>query len=127
MKLGLYNAPRRKIDVIRDLTPDEISEDKKYTPIIAEARNRLLLFRILDKNYKAWRDYLDEIVSLKFKKDGEIGDELNRVLLNYLTCAYSIREHFATSFLQRFRHDPKKKTEHEDFIKKLADQSWPFV
>jgi hypothetical protein len=127
MKLGLYNAPRQKLDVIRDLSPDEINENEKYRPIIAEARNRLVLFRILGKNYKEWQDYLKEILNPKFSKDAEIDDELNRLLLNYLTCAYTIREHFENSFQQRFRHDPKKREELKAFVKKLCANSWPFA
>lgn len=127
MKLGLYNAPRGKISVIRDLSPDEISQNQKYTPIIAEARNRLMLFRILEKNFKEWQDYLKEILNPKFSNDEEIADELNRLLLNYLTCAYTIRKHFENSFQQRFRHDPKKQAEFETFLQKLCDNSWPFA
>jgi hypothetical protein len=113
--------------VIRDLTGDEIDTNQKYTPIIAEARNRLLLFRILDNNFKAWRQFLEEVLSPKFKEGGEISDELNRLLLNYLSCAYSIREHFEKSYQQRFRHDPVKKDGHDAFITKLCEASWPFA
>jgi hypothetical protein len=47
----------REFEFVRDLTEAEISDHAKYTPIIGEARDRLKLFKILQKNYREWREY----------------------------------------------------------------------
>jgi hypothetical protein len=52
--------------------------------------------------------------------------ELNRLILNYLSSAYMIHEHFSVTFKQRFRNDEKRKGEHEEFLKKLTTNCWAF-
>src|SRR5205823_4871862 len=90
-------------------------------------RDRLALFRMLSRNYREWRNYLDGLLSASYKEDVDISEELNRLILNYLTLAYSIQEHFSVSFKQRFRKDPKNLQEYDDFIDRLSKASWAFA
>lgn len=111
---------------VRNLNEAEISEHAKYVPVIEEARSRLNLFKILQMNYREWREYLDSLLSLE-PSDETQELELNRLLLNYLASAYAIREHFNDSHKRRFRHDPARKNSHEDFIEKLCANSFAFA
>jgi len=127
MNLGSLNTQTNHYDVIRELTPDELSKHTEFTPVCVEARNRLTLFRLLDRNYQDWKAYLRKLLSAEFREDGDISDELNRLLLNYLTFAYSIQEHFEVSFRQRFKKDATKLKEYEDFLNRVCSASWPFA
>jgi hypothetical protein len=85
-----------------------------------------LLFHLLGANFKEWRTYLNSLLSVGFLDRHGTTDELNRLLLNYLTTAYTIHEHFKVSFTRRFRGDKQKVKEHEDFIAKLCEKFWEF-
>jgi hypothetical protein len=117
----------QNIHFVRDLTADEIEQHRQFTPIFAEARNRLKLFRILHRNYSEWRSYIDQLLNPQFREDSDAMEQLDRLLLNYLTCFYTIREHFKVSFIQRFRNDSAKQEEYEIFFDRLCTSSWAFA
>jgi hypothetical protein len=73
--------------VIRDLTAEEVEKHDIYSPTFVEARNRLGLFRLLDRNYKAWRDYLRSLLN------AEYGSVIGRwaIAARYLLPAHPIR------------------------------------
>ena len=127
MKLGYWNQKRNHFGALRDLTAEELDKDNKYTPVCAEARNRLMLFRLLDRNFAAWRSFLDDLLAPRFKETDDVPEELNRLILNYLTLAYTIREHFEVSFNQRFRKDQRELEKYTQFLGKLCSASWPFA
>jgi hypothetical protein len=116
----------QEFEIVRDLTEVEILDHVKYTPIVGEARDRLKLFKILQKNYSEWRQYLYSLLNPQPGNHDEEALELERLLLNYLTCAYTITEHFEVSFVQRFRKDPIRKKRHQEFIKTLCTKCWAF-
>jgi hypothetical protein len=113
--------------IVRDLSETEISDHLKYVPIIGEARDRLKLFKILQGNYREWREYLNGLLNSRAGNHEQEALELDRLVLNYLTCAYTIREHFKVSFVQRFRNDAQKRNGHRDFIDGLCKHSWAFA
>src|SRR6266446_7577346 len=108
MKLAGYIGQLNNFTVFRDLRDAEFAKHNQYTSVVAEARNRLKLFRILDHNFRQWSDYLNTLLSTKPGDHDEEMLHLDRLLLNYLTCAYTVREHFEVSFQQRFRKDEAK-------------------
>jgi hypothetical protein len=124
MKLVGYIGQLSNFTVFRDLGDDELAKHDQYTPAVAEAHNRLKLFRILDHNFRQWSDYLNTLLSTKPGDHDEEMLHLDRLLLNYLTCAYTIREHFEVSFQQRFRKDEAKQKEYRDFLDRLCAASW---
>lgn len=127
MHLGSLDETTNTYDVIREMTAEEVAQHAKFTAVVTEARTRLALFRMLHRNYGDWRRYLDRLLSPTFKEDVDISDELNRLLLNYLTFAYSIQEHFAVSFRQRFKKNSPKLKRYAAFVEKLCKASWPFA
>jgi len=127
MQLGSFSAATNEYSCIRKLTPEEIETDAKFKKLVTEARNRLSLFRMLDRNYADWKKYLQRLLSPNFVEDVDGIEELNRFLLNYLTFAYSIQEHFSVSFRQRFKKDPAKLRDYSEFVDKLCQSSWEFA
>jgi hypothetical protein len=124
MKLAGFIASQNKFTILRDLGDDELAKHNQYLSIVTESRNRFRVFRILDYNFRQWSDYLNSLLSAK---PGDHDDEmlhLDRLLLNYLTCAYSVQQHFKVSFWERFRNDKAKKKEYREFIDKLCATSW---
>lgn len=126
MKLGSFNRQSNHLEVIRGLTDDELKNHAAYSPVCVEARNRLKLFRLLNRNYEDWKNYLATLLNASSNEE-DIGDELNRLLLNYLTFAYSIQEHFEVSFGRRFKKHPAKKEEYKEFLDRLCKMCWPFA
>lgn len=122
-----FNKLRNNFAVFRKLEENEIAEHEKYTPIIAEAGNRFNLFRILAQNYSEWNSYVNSLLNATTSNTGNEMLELDRLLLNYLTCAYTIQEHFKVSFQRRFRNDEAKQKERSDLIEGLCKVSWPFA
>jgi hypothetical protein len=122
-----FNSSRKNFAIFRKLEAKEIVEHKKYTPIISEATNQFNLFRILAQNYSEWNSYVNSLLNATTNHTGNEMLELDRLLLNYLTCAYTIQEHFKVSFQRRFRNDEAKQKERSDFIDGLCKVSWPFA
>ena len=127
MKLGFHNQQRSHLEVIRDLTAEELETHKGHTKVVTEARNRLALFRMLEKNYQEFRRFIDDLTSLGHKDQDTDGEELDRLILNYLTFAYSIQQHFEVSFGRRFKKDQKEKDKYADFLDRLCAVCWPFA
>lgn len=127
MFLGSYNNLKKHYNALRELTPQEVELNEKFIPIFAEARERLSLFRILEKNYLAWKGFINQLLSANFREENDVPEELNRLLLNYLTCAYTIQEHFKVSYRQRFKRHPLNLKRYDAFIDKLCGACWPFA
>lgn len=127
MHLGSYNPAKRHYDAFRDLTPAEVEQHKTFTRYLTEARERLSLFRMLDRNYSDWRNYLNRLLSVDFHEDVDVSEELNRLLLNYLTFAYAIQKHFDVSFRQRFKKQPGTLKKYSDFVDRLCEACWSFA
>lgn len=112
------------LQVVRDLSPEEAVAHQRYTPLVGAALERLVLFKALSLNYNEWKLYIDSLLSAQPLGDEDARLNVNRLLLNYLTCAYTIREHFQVSLKHRFRNDPAKLKEYDGFIERLCDGSW---
>jgi hypothetical protein len=80
MHLGSYDPAKRHYDAFRDLSPVEVRQHIAFTRCITEARARLSLFRMLDRNYAEWRNYLNRLLSADFHEDVDVSEELNRLL-----------------------------------------------
>jgi hypothetical protein len=127
MQLIGFAANGNNFHFVRDLRDDELSNHKKYTPIFMEAHNRFKLFRILDGNYKEWDAYIKLLRGPGPRDYDNDFLQLDRLLLNYLTAAYTIQEHFQVSFVRRFRKDNGKLKEFGDFINGLCQSCWEFA
>jgi hypothetical protein len=125
MKLAGFVGQLNNFTVFRDLTDAELAKHNQYTAVVAETRDRFKLFRILDHNFREWSDYLNTLLSTKRVDHDEEMLHLDRLLLNYLTCAYTIRQHFEVSFQQRFRKDEAKQKEFRDFSTSSATSLGP--
>ena len=80
---------------------------------------------MLDRNYADWARFIDSLLSANYKETVDTMEELNRLLLNYLTFAYSIQEHFQVSLRQRFKRDAAKLAAYDGFLDRLCAASWP--
>lgn len=127
MHLGIYRKENNYFDAIRELTMAELEDHETFSRIFIEARSRLVLFRMLERNYENWKAYLNRMLSANFQEDVDVSEELNRLLLNYLTFAYTIQEHFAASFRKRFKSHPERSKEYSNFLGKLCNICWPFA
>jgi len=130
MKLAGYTRDGSAIlsaQDFRELTADELKQHALFKPVVAEARNRLALFRVLDENYREWSDYLQSLLHPGPMDEDAIVLNLERLLLNYLTCAHHLRAHFEASFQQRFRTDSSEQKKYKMLVDGLIQSSWPFA
>lgn len=123
--VGITN-PGTNIHVVRPLTDDEKRKLTEYTKVLAIARSRFKLFAILRGNYKQWADYITSLL----KPGGDLTDsemiELDRLLLNFLSSAKSVLEHFKQHWTQAHRNTPREK-EFKTYVEKLESGSWAFA
>lgn len=126
MLLIAYNSNPARIAVVRDLTAAEIATHEKLAPVLVEARSRLGLFRMLAANYVQWKDYVGQRISRENADVQRLKDEIDRLLLNYLTCFYTIREHFKQSLRRRARADSSKIARYDDLVDALCTDCWEF-
>ncbi len=129
MKLAGYipnGAVVENAQDFRDLSAEEVKQHALYKPVVAEARNRLALFRVLDENYREWADYLQSLLHPGPVDEAAVALKLDRLLLNYLTCAHHVRAHFEASFQQRFRTDSSEQKKYKMLLDGLCQASWPF-
>jgi hypothetical protein len=101
MHLGSYNQTIRHYELIRELSAAEVQQHNGYKPVLVEARDRLSLFRMLQRNYSEWRNYLNRLLAVDFRENIDRTEELNRLIINYLTVAYTTHTHFGTSLRTR--------------------------
>jgi hypothetical protein len=96
------------LTILRDLTPGELSSHKHYQPLTGAAMERLELFKLLAHNYQEWKTYIESLLCAQPLGDEDAKLNLNRLLLNYLTCAYTIRKDQDGFDLisDRLRHGP---------------------
>ena len=120
-------APRSLPVPIRDLTDNELRSEANYKARFVEILSRFSLFRILEKNYQEWWSFTRKLLipgNRDFEQDRL---ELNRLLMNYLSSAYSIVEHMEKSYTQRFRNDTEKSKKYRDFISRLENDSFAYA
>jgi hypothetical protein len=111
----------------RDLTAEELKQHALFKPVVAEAKNRLALFRVLDENHREWGHYLQSLLHPGPADEEAVVLNLERLLLNYLTCAHHLRQHFEASFQQRFRTDSSEQKKYKMQVDALMLSSWPFA
>lgn len=126
MILVAYNRKQQHFTFVRELHAKEVSSHAEYNKTFTEARSRLGLFRMLHRNFLQWRSLIDDLLNAKANEPEDTLEELNRLLLNYLTCAYTIREHFEVSFQHRYRKDNNRQGEFDAFLTSLCSQYWSF-
>jgi len=127
MILAAWSTTPPTLHAVRNLTEAELEESNKYTPIYSEAKRRLQLFRVLALNYQEWLDYLKLLLRPETTDHDEIELRLNQRLFNFLTNAYTIHEHFETSYRRRFRKDAKKLEAHKKHESNLESTYWSYA
>ena len=123
---GQQNARENVLD-LRDLSVEELKLDALFRPVVTDARARFALFRILDQNYLDWSNFLASLLSPLPLDDAAARLNLDRLLLNYFTCAHHLRQHFETLFQQRLRTDDASQKKYKMLVDQLAQTSWPFA
>lgn len=127
MQLIGFNATGNNFHFVRDLTEEELLSHKSFILDFVEANNRLKLFKILDLNYKEWKNY----ISLLRKPGPRNWDadylQLDRLMLNYLSAAYTLQMHFKVSFGRRFKKVPEKLKAYADFLNEMCRNYWEFA
>jgi len=126
MKLLGFSDSGKRLHFVRDLTEQEKEMHRKSLPTWTDARNKFHLFKLLGLNYSEWIAYINILLTPTMREE-DIVVKLDRLLLNYLSCAYTIQEHFKGSIRRRFKNNTAKKEEYDTFIDELCKKSWEYA
>ena len=110
------------IHKVRDLTPQETQDHLEHTRVAAEAVEHFSLFKILVRNFTEWSDYLRSLFHPgSLQADEKL--ELNRLLLNYLTCAKAVIDHFEIAYSEQFP-ETDQKGEFRKYLQRVREKNW---
>jgi hypothetical protein len=94
-----------RIKQIRALNSEELSEFNAALVEMVEFSSHLALFRILEKNfvelmaaYRVFRDDFMRSREMNPTKNDAILDEINRLLINYLSSFRTVIDHYETRY-----------------------------
>jgi hypothetical protein len=111
---------------VRPLNPADVKALRKHTQTAIQNRKRFQLFLIVKKNSAAWLRYT---LALLRPIDGLSEDEqveLDRLLMNFLSSARSLIDHFSQYHMQTFRKTADE-TKYKEYLAKLETNSWAFA
>lgn len=122
---GIQDRPAWHIQHVRELTSEEVDAAPKHSLVAAHARDRFLLFAILNRNFVAWDTYVHQIetVSAGFNEETL---ELNRLMSNYLSSARAVIDHFTQYYLHTYRRKPQEH-DFEMFTQNLKATNWSYA
>ena len=123
--VGVVGPSMNISSVVRELTDDERAKLEDYRKICSDARNRFKLFTILQRNYAQWSNYIQSLLKPGEDLSPDEMVELDRLLLNFLSSAKSVLDHFRQHWTQAHRSTPKNDA-FKEFIRKLEQGSWAF-
>jgi hypothetical protein len=124
--LAVVTGPGINIHGIRELSEEEQNKLAAYTKLAASARNRFKLFTILKRNYSEWWKYTRSLLSPGDDLEPDEMLELDRLMLNFLSSAKSVLDHFKQEWIQAFRKTDKEE-DFMKFLKRLEDGCWAFA
>lgn len=100
---GLKTQPKMQIHKVRELTEEEVNRSDEFMAVAAEARNRFRLFQILHLNYESWHSFTKSLLRPEdLGADETI--ELDRLMLNFLTSARALIDHFRQYYVRTYRN-----------------------
>jgi hypothetical protein len=126
-QLAAWYASRQHLLPIRPLTTDELAYHDGARVTYCEAQSRFKLFRILELNYKAWDDFRQQLLQGGERDGTDPILKFDHLMLNLLTSAYAITEHFAASLKRRFRGEAARLDEYRAMVERLCAESWAFA
>jgi len=124
--LAVVTGPGINIHAVRELSESEQAKLAEFTALVASARNRFKLFTILKKNYSEWWEYTRSLLSPGDNLEPDEMLELDRLMLNYLSSAKSLLDHFKQHWTQAHRNTDRE-AEFMKFIGKLEQGCWAFA
>jgi len=112
--------------LVRELTTEEIRELPEHKKVAITNRQRFTLFLIVKRNYAEWFQYTKSLLKpIDGLSDDEM-TELDRLMLNFLSSARSLIDHFAQYYKQTHRNTPEG-GKYSEYITKLETNCWAFA
>ena len=121
---GFRNDGTVSIHRLRALTKDEHRHYKEFLAITVKARNRFRMFKLLELNYRAWNSLIKALLRPETLHDDEML-ELDRMLLNFLTTARALLDHFTQYYVQTYQ-GTSEENKFGDHLELLGTKNWAF-
>ena len=119
-------GPGMNVQGIREITEAEQAKIEEHKKLAVKARNRFKLFAILRRNYDEWWNYTRSLLAPTDSLTQDEMVELDRLLLNYLSAAKSLLDHFRQHWMQSYRRT-ENEADFKNYIDKLENESWAFA
>ena len=119
--LGALSGPGYNITPIRELTPEEQEGVKTHTKQAAKGREMFKLFKITARNYEEWTKYTNSLLTPAPQLTADETVELDRLMLNFLTAAKSVIDHFRMHYKQAF---PDKEDAYDAYLARIEEHCW---
>lgn len=121
---SLYGGPL-DFTPIRELSDEETQELEHHKSLWIAAKNRFVLFKILNRNYSVWVNYIHSLLTSGDNLNDDQKAELDRLLMNFLSSAKALIDHFKQHWVQKHR-DSEREKEFLDFTNRLCAEEWAF-
>jgi hypothetical protein len=123
--VGIIN-PSPVPNLVRELSQEEVDKLEVYTKVVTTNRKRFALFLIVKRNYAEWFQYTTTLLKpITGLTDDELS-ELDRLMLNFLSSARSLIDHFAQYYKQTHRNTSKEE-KYSEYMAKLETHCWAFA
>ena len=122
---GFRNDGAVSIRRLRALTEEEHRLYTDFLSITVKARNRFRMFKLLELNYRAWDTLIKALLRPETLHEDEML-ELDRMLLNFLTSARALLDHFTQYYVQTHRGTPQE-DKFRDYLETVIIKDWAFA
>jgi hypothetical protein len=122
---GFRNDGAVSIRRLRALTEEEHRLYTDFLAVAVKARNRFRMFKLLELNYRAWDSLIKALLRPETLHEDEML-ELDRMLLNFLTSARALLDHFTQYYVQAHRGTAEE-NKFRDYLETLTTKKWAFA
>jgi hypothetical protein len=127
---ALFDKPDKSLDLhrIRDFTPEQFADFEKTFAEFIKLEQKFSLLRILELNFLALDSFVKKLQESNNNLDAyTVLAEMNRHFMNYLSSAYSLREHIKSSISPNFGRQSEHTSKYAKFLELLTKTHFEYA
>lgn len=117
---------RHNLRKLRDFDSDQLDSYNRSKAEYQRLRERLSLLQVVAGNYQQILTFMCTIPRIGSADYGPL-IEINRLLMNYMSSAYALREHLETATKRDFGRASKQVGDLNAFLMRLEQSSFPYA
>ena len=112
---------------IRELTSEQSAELEDFLAEFIKLRQRFTLLHVLDENHEALNSFISQLRAAGRYDANNTLSEANRHLMNYLSAAYSLRQHLGTALKRDFGRKSEQCSKYQTFLHLLEQKCFDYA